>query len=69
MTRTKEPAGETPQVDLYRATTGGVVRVAGRKRFYHRGQVVRADDPLRLALPGKFIPVPDALHTAPAERA
>ena len=47
------------EADIYVARSSGVVKIKGKRVDYRRGlTVVRAGDPLLLALPDKFIPLP-----------
>lgn len=63
---------------MFVARSSGVVLIAGKRVPYRRGlTIVRAGDPILLAAPGKFVPLPEprsavaprveSLHTAPPE--
>ena len=55
------------EADIYVARSSGVIKIKGKRFDYSRGlTVVRAGDPLLLALPDKFIPLPG--HVTVPER-
>lgn len=56
--------------DVYVAISSGTVRINGKRRDYSRGlTIVRAGDPLLLAVPTRFRPLMESRHLAVPERA